>query len=70
MFKANHPPDTKQRGVYIYHKICPPLKMINIKYIQECVTPKLQIRDQLGSLIRYIDPQIKIRMFLKILQKI
>ena len=35
LFKVNHPSNTKQRGVCIYHKIYPPSKMININSIQE-----------------------------------
>ena len=43
IIRKNHPSNTKHGGVWIYYKNTLPLKLINIKYLQECITFEIRI---------------------------
>ena len=35
MIRVDHPANTKRGGVYIYHKNCQPLKVLDIRFLHE-----------------------------------
>ena len=47
----SHPSNTKRVGVCVYYKAPLPLKLLDIKYLQECINLALIIGDNLCSFI-------------------
>ena len=43
IIRKDHPSNTKRRGVCVYYKSTLPFKIINIKYLQECITFEIRI---------------------------
>ena len=44
--RADHPTNTKRGGVCIYYKICLPLRVLNIIFLNECINFELRIGDK------------------------
>ena len=51
MIRADHPADSKHRGVYMYYKKCLPLKVLDIRFLHESIAFELQIGSKLCSFI-------------------
>ena len=49
--RVDHPSNTKRDGVCVYYKTSLPLKLLNMKYLQECINLELIIGDNLCSFI-------------------
>ena len=49
--QVDHPSNIKRGGVCIYYKTLLPLKLLDIKYLQECINLELIIGDSLCSFI-------------------
>ena len=49
--KVDYPSITKRSGVCVYYKTSLPLKLLDIKYLQECINLELIIGDNLCSFI-------------------
>ena len=49
--RVNHPSNTKRGGVYVYYKTSLPLKLLDIKYLPECINFELIIGGNLCSFI-------------------
>ena len=43
IIRKDHPSNTKRGGVCVYYKNTLPFKIINIKYLQECITFEIRI---------------------------
>ena len=43
IIRKDHPSNTKREGVCIYYKGTLPFKLVNIKYLQECITFEIRI---------------------------
>ena len=56
LIRGDHPSDVKQGGACVYYKNHLPLKLLNINYLQECITFELSIKNKLciiAALYRY-----------------
>ena len=51
MARADHPADSKRGGLYMYYKNCLPLKVLDIRFLQESIAFELRIGDKLCSFI-------------------
>ena len=51
MVSADHPADSKRGGLYMYYKNCLPLKVLDIRFLQESIAFELRIGDKLCSFI-------------------
>ena len=49
--RVDHPSNTTHGGVYVYYKTLLTLKLLDIKYLQECINLELLICDNLCSFI-------------------
>ena len=49
--RVDHPSNINRCGVCVYYKTSLPLKLLDIKYLQECINLELIIRDNLFSFI-------------------
>ena len=49
--RDDHPSNTKRGGVCVYYKNTLPFKLINIKYLQECISLKIRIEGKCCKLI-------------------
>ena len=47
LIKADHRSNTKRGGVCIYYRNFLPLKLINIHYLNECITVKIKLGDKI-----------------------
>ena len=50
--RIEHPSNTKRRGVCVYYKTSLPLKLLDMKYLQECINLELIIGDNPCSFIK------------------
>ena len=46
LVRSDHPSNTKRGGVCLYYKNNLPLRVINIGYLNECLTPELMVDDK------------------------
>ena len=46
LIRADHPSNVKRGGVCVYYKNYLPLKLLNINYLQECITFELSIKNK------------------------
>ena len=53
MVRVDHPADSKRGGVCMYYKNCLPLKVLDIRFLHECIAFELQIDDKLCSFISF-----------------
>ena len=51
LYRADHPSNVKRVGICIYYKNCPPLKVTNIQYLQECINFKMKIGEKLCNFV-------------------
>ena len=51
LIRADHPSNTKRGGVCIYHRNFLPLKLINIHYLNECITFEIKLGDKIGNFV-------------------
>ena len=51
LIRADHPSNTKSGGVCIYYRNCLPLKLINICYLNECITFVIRLRDKICNFV-------------------
>ena len=51
LIRADHPSNTKRGGVCIYYRNCLPLKLINICYLNECITFVIKIGDKICNFV-------------------
>ena len=49
--QVDHPSNTKRGCVCVYYKTSLPLKVLGIKYLQECINLELRIGENLCSFI-------------------
>ena len=49
--RSDHPSNSKRGGVYIYYKQSLTLKVLDIKYLQECIVFKVLIGNKLCNFI-------------------
>ena len=49
--RYDHPPSTKYGEVYFYYRNTLPFKLINIKYLQECISFEIRIGEKCWKLI-------------------
>ena len=50
LIRAGHPSNTKIGGVCTYYRNCLPLKVINIRYLNQCITFVIKLGDKIGNL--------------------
>ena len=51
LIRADHPSNTKRGGVCIYYPDCLPLKLINIRHLNECVTFVIKLGDKICNFV-------------------
>ena len=51
LLRSDHPSNTKRRGVCIYYKNDLPLRVINIKYLNECIVFDIKLGDKIFSYV-------------------
>ena len=51
LIRADHPSNTKSGGVCIYYRNLLPLKLINIHYLNECITFEIKLRDNICNFV-------------------
>ena len=51
MIRVDHPANSKRGGVCMYYKNCPPLKVLDIRFLHESITFEIRIGDILCSFI-------------------
>ena len=51
LIRADHPSNTKRGGVCIYYRNCLPLKLINICYLNECISFVIKLRDKISNFV-------------------
>ena len=51
MIRADHPSNTKRRRVCIYYPNFLPLKLINIHYLNECITFEIKLGDKICNFV-------------------
>ena len=51
MIRADHPSKTKRGGVFIYYRNFLPLKLINIHYLNECITFEIKLGDKICNFV-------------------
>ena len=51
LIRADHPSNTKRGGVCIYYRNFLPLKLINIHYLNECVTFEIKLGDKICNFV-------------------
>ena len=51
IIRVDHPFNTKRVSVFVYFKNSLPLKLLDIKYLQECIKLELRIRDDVCNFI-------------------
>ena len=51
LIRADHPSDTKRGGVCIYYRNCLPLKLLNISYLNECITFVIKLGDKICNFV-------------------
>ena len=56
--REDHLSNVKRGGVCVYYKNHLPLKLLNINYLQECITFELIIKTNFVLLLRPIDPPV------------
>ena len=60
--RVDHPSNMKRGGVLIYYKNFLPIKLIDVKYLHECLNFELKIG---GKICLFIDHLVKKKMLLK-----
>ena len=74
LMQPDHPSSSKRGGVCIYYKSALPLRFLNIYYLQESVSFKLKIGDELCNFISlYRSPsrhKMNLKNFLRIWKEI
>ena len=56
IIRKDHPSNTKRGGVCVYYKNTLPFKIINIKYLQECITFEIRIGRKCFKFICFYRP--------------
>ena len=51
LIRADHPSNTKRGGVCIYYQNFLPLKLINIHYLNECITFEIKLGDKICNFV-------------------
>ena len=51
LIRADHPSNTKRGGVCIYYRNLLPLKLINIHYLNECITFEIKLGDKICNFV-------------------
>ena len=51
LIRADHPSNTKRGGVCIYYRNCLPLKLLNISYLNECITFVIKLGDKISFFV-------------------
>ena len=51
LIRADHPSNTKRGGVCIYYRNLLPLKLINIHYLNECVSFEIKLGEKIYNLV-------------------
>ena len=51
LIRADHPSNTKRRRVCIYYPNFLPLKLINIHYLNECITFDIKLGDKIWNFV-------------------
>ena len=51
LVRSDHPSNTKRGGTCLYYKNNLPLKVINIGYLNECLTLELRIGDKICNFV-------------------
>ena len=51
LIRADHPSNTKRGGVCIYYRNLLPLKLINIHYLNECVSFEIKLGERIYNLV-------------------
>ena len=51
LIRADHPSNTKRGGVCIYYRNFLPLKLINIHYLNECITFEIKLGDKICNFV-------------------
>ena len=51
LIRADHPSNTKRGGVCIYYRNFLTLKLINIHYLNECITFEIKLGDKIGNFV-------------------
>ena len=51
LIRADHPSNTKRGGVSIYYQNLLPLKLINIHYLNECITFEIKLGDKICNFV-------------------
>ena len=51
LIRADHPSNTKRGGVCIYYRNCLPLKLLNISYLNECLTFVIKLGDKICNFV-------------------
>ena len=51
LIRADHPSKTKRGGVFIYYRNFLPLKLINIHYLNECITFEIKLGDKICNFV-------------------
>ena len=57
MIRADHPSNTKRGGVCIYYRNFLPLKLINIHYLNECITFEIKLGDKICNFVSWYRSQ-------------
>ena len=51
LIRADHPSNTKRGAVCIYYRNCLPLKLLNISYLNECITFVIKLGDKICNFV-------------------
>ena len=51
MLRADHPSNNKRGDVCIFYRTTPPLRVLNISYLSECITSEIKIGNQVCRFI-------------------
>ena len=51
MFRVDHPSDNQRRGVCVYHKERLPIRLYNIRFVQECACFNFMISRKLCNIV-------------------
>ena len=57
LIRADHPSNTKRGRVCIYYRNFLPLKLINIHYLNECITFEIKLGDKICNFVSWYRSQ-------------
>ena len=59
IIRNDHPSNTKRGAVCVYYKNTLPFKLINIKYLQECISFEIRTGRNVENLFAFVDTQVR-----------